>query len=265
VKIFDYTPDYYVEKKWLANILSHVSGDLSVVIRDQADQPTPESKYISIITSTEKHNYIPIDDLYNDNCLGVFMNYAPIRGDSYQIDNFYKHSKLHHLPLGYHKDFPVKKPWLTPPVHEREFDVCFWGQYDPYRRLDFVRACESIAAKYKTSFKFYTGWNNGASAQEYAHILENSVIALVPWGSASRNSFRFWESYYSDCIILCNEQYNTWYNKMNYFTCKDDWSDIEEQIDLILRNKMMISISNSVENLLDEKEVAQYIMGVICQ
>lgn len=260
MKKIDYTPDYYVEKKWLNSILDNlVKENITVVIRDKEEHELPNEKYITIITSTEQHNYYPTKELEDSNCKGVFMHYAPINGDSYQIDNFYKHPKLHSIPLGYHKDFPLKNIGDLKIAPEREIDVCFWGQYDPYRRTDFLRACERIKDRYNTSLRFYTGWNKGWSPESYAECLENSVIALVPWGSASRNSFRFWEAYYSGCIIICNTQYKTWYDWNNYYPVKDDWSDLEENIDLILRNKIFIDLHNSIEVIINDKIVAKYI------
>lgn len=264
--ILDYTPDYYVEKKWLSNILGHLKDQQeTVIIRDRNEIGLPKTPYISIITSTEIHDYIP-PELKDGNCLGVFMNYAPIMGDSYQIDNFYKHPKIHNLPLGYHKDFPVPPYENIPFLEDRKTDVFFWGQHDPYRRNYFLEACNRINNPETTSLRFYNGWANGWKQEEYAEGMLNSKIALVPWGSGSRNTFRFWEAYYSGCVIICNAQYKTWYSdKINYFTCKDDWSDLEYWIDHIKKNIYWIDLHNSTEPLFTEKSVAKYIRGVICQ
>ncbi len=263
--VFDHTPDYYVEKKWLSNILGYLKNrQEKVVIRDQNEVKLPETPYISIITSTEKHDYTP-PELENDNCLGVFMNYAPIQGDSYQVDNFHKHPKLHNLPLGYHKEFPVPKHKDIPFLEDRTTEVFFWGQYDPYRRKDFLGACNRIN-KDSNNLRMYNGWGNGWKQEEYSAAMLNSKIALVPWGSASRNTFRFWEAYYSGCVIICNAQYKTWYSdKINYFVCKDDWSDLEDIIDHVKKNLYWIDLNNSTEPLFTEKSVAKYIEGVICR
>lgn len=265
--IYDYTPGYYVEKKWLARILQNLAHINHVaIIRDDKEPAFPDRPYISIVTSTERHNYIP-PETEDENCLGVFMNYAPIMGDSYQIDNFFKHPKIHNLPLGYHKEFNAPEYKDIPFLEDRPIDVCFWGQYDPYRRQAFRDACYEVESmNLKSDIVFYNGWNNGYGPQKYAECLKNSKIALVPWGSASRNTFRFWEAYYSGCVIICNAQYKTWYSdKINYFTCKDDWSDLEYWIDHIKKNIYWIDLHNSIEPLFTEKSVAKYIEGVICR
>lgn len=266
VKVIDCTPDYYVEKKWLSNILRHLRDlEETVVIRDSGDSPMPKTPYISIITSTEKHDYVP-PELEDENCLGVFMNYAPIDGDSYQVDNFIKHPKIHNLPLGYHKGFIVTPQKNLPFLADRETDVFFWGQFDPYRRQDFLYACNRVYSRQNTDLRMYNGWGQGWSHIEYCGALLNSKIALVPWGSASLNTFRFWEAYYSGCIIICNSQYKTWYSdKINFFTCKDDWSDLEYWIDHVMKNMHWIELNNYTEKVFTEKDVAEYIRKVICQ
>lgn len=268
VKVIDCTPAYYVEKKWLSNILGHLRDLEEVaVIRDEHSKASisPDQTYISIITSTEKHDYIP-PEIEDSKCLGVFMNYAPIVGDSYQVDNFFKHPKIHNLPLGHHKEFIRTPHNKLPFIEERETDIFFWGQFDPYRRQDFLNACNKIYSRPKTNLRMYNGWGNGWSQKEYSECLLGSKIALVPWGSASRNTFRFWEAYYSGCTIICNAQYKTWYSdKINFFTCKDDWSDLEYWVDHIMKNMHWIDLNNSTEKMFTEKDIAEYIRKVICQ
>jgi hypothetical protein len=78
VKVIDCTPDYYVEKKWLSNILGPLRDlEETVVISDQHDffSIGCDEKYISIITSTEP-KIIPI-------------NYKIVKG-YYTVDISYK-------------------------------------------------------------------------------------------------------------------------------------------------------------------------------
>lgn len=267
MKITDYTPDYYVEKKWLGEILKNLEDiETSCIIRDQKEVELPKEKYISIITSTEQHNYTP-PEYTDDNCIAVFMNYPPVKEgfDAYDTNGLLLDDKMHALPLGYHKDFdrgfPIKK------MEDREIDVCFVGQLDPYRRRDFYNECVNISKiqGLKTFFHFYEGWNKGFSMAQYQEILNNTKIALVPWGSASRNTFRFWEAYYSGCTIFSYHQYRTWYNQKDENSVLFGERFFYSDGFLYSKSWMLQRIRNNFDFKIDftEQTVSEYIRKVI--
>lgn len=265
MRVIDTTPDYYVEKAWLASIAAHLeTWDITMLIRDQ-NMPSewPKEKYISIITSTEKHDYLPYETVY-ENCLGVFMNYGPceLYKNPYDVDMLAKVDKLYNIPLGYHKGFC--EPLNNNDKSRRPIDVTFWGQYDPYRRANFYNACMALKPLYNTSFLFYDGWGKGPGHNEYQLMLDHSKIALVPWGSASRNTFRYYESYFSGCVVICNEQYDTWYKNPNEIICKDDWSDLQFVVEKTLNNyDVSKQMCNDYCCEIDEWAVAKYIWDTI--
>lgn len=55
--------------------------------------------------------------------------------------------------------------------------------------------------------KFATGY----TPTEYAEILNNTKIALVPEGYISNVSYRFFEASRAGCIVIVCEQLNSWY------------------------------------------------------
>lgn len=243
----DKTPDYYVEKEMLLNIFLNlkdkISDDYTLFVKCHSQEPIKsDGPYAVIITSSETHKHVPIQEIKDDNCFAILMHYPPIKGDSYDINNFVKHEKLHHIPLGPTTKFIESALNITHEDIEKDIDVCFIGQFDPYRRSDFYNACEEFAKKTKLStfFEFYNGWNKGFSANKFAELMARSKIALVPWGSASRTTFRFYEAALSRCNILCNKQYECNFSFLYKYTEteNDEWNplNIERQCRKILES-----------------------------
>jgi hypothetical protein len=206
VKLINNLPIEYVENKTCKKIYENLNGklDCSLVVRNwQSDPVDINEKHIVLITSAEGHTYIP-PEVKNENCLGVFMHYYP-KKEQYNPSDFVRTPKLYPLQLGctdFFQDGEIK------PLKERKFDCCFIGQLDPYRRMPFfdcVRVFSSIEG-YNNNIAFYQGWNNGYSGEEYSKIMRDSKIAFVPWGSASLDTFRFYEAARSGCIIVSSPQ-----------------------------------------------------------
>jgi len=206
VKYENITPDYFVERPFCQEICDNLSekiGDDTLMLVRGWDQPPPfphEQKYVSIVTSAEGHQYIP-PEREDPNCLGVFMHYYPKTSLEHQYDptDFVKLEKVYPLPLGTTKFF---KGDNHVPFLDREINVSFIGQLDPYRRVDFFTEVNKVANAVDGSvFHFYEGWNKGVG-DKYSEIMSNTKIALVPCGSASLDTFRFYEACKSGCIVL---------------------------------------------------------------
>jgi hypothetical protein len=205
MKYENITPPDYVERKFCEQIhiclQDRISDDVLLTVRGWEQAPTfPQQKYISIVTSAEGHQYVPIER-DDPNCLGVFMHYYPKPSveAQYNPESFLKLDNVYPLPLGETKFFEGNN--LTP-ILQRPIDVAFIGQFDPYRRVDFHSAVIECSKKIDNSvFHFYEGWNNGVGAK-YSEIMSNTKIALVPCGSASLDTFRFYEAARCGCIII---------------------------------------------------------------
>ena len=175
----------------------------------------PKGNYIVLITSSEGHKYIPKEQ--NDpNCMGVFMHYPPVEGDVYTNKSYTRIDKLHHVHLGCKAGF---KGVGSKPIKDRKYDITFIGQLDPYRRIEFYNFCEivkSVLSKNSLAIHFYNGWNKGFGEDKYSEIMSNTKIALVPSGSASLTTFRWYEAYKCGCSVISEGIYEE--DKMNGFS-----------------------------------------------
>ena len=183
---------------------NYLDDNYTLVARCWENEKSPPSgKYVVIITSCEQHNYLP-PEKDDPNCLGVFMHYYPTE-EPYNPKLEYK-NKIFPLHLGTKNGF---EPYGLTPMRERKHSVGFIGQFDPYRRVEFKKFAMACAARYKDSLiHFYNGWNNGIGTSGYSSLMGEIKIALVPCGSASLNTFRYYEAMSSGCVIIGQEQYN---------------------------------------------------------
>ena len=74
------------------------------------------------------------------------------------------------------------------------------GQFDPYSRVHFKNSVSELeGAGHQSKVLWYNGWNNGEPIDDYCSVMNNTKIALVPTGSASYESFRFFEAAQAGC------------------------------------------------------------------
>lgn len=265
------TPDFYVERNSCLEIFNHLrdkfDDSISLCVRNWDNENNfNNKKRIVIVTSAEGHKYIPSDQL-DPNCLAVFMHYYPKLDTQYQFSSsfFLNVPKVFPLPLGSTSFFkcPIVKNY-----HDRMYDFSFIGQLDPYRRMPFYHAVMNIRDKYNCFVQFYDGWNNGVGGEKYSQILSDSKIALVPFGSASLDTFRFYEAAESGCILLTDRQNNyPFMEKSTHIVC--EWGKLEIYLDNILRSNAASDMSNSTrlfwEKYLSPEACAKYIISKVIE
>lgn len=217
----------------LAKILTH---DYSFVIQVW-NQEIPSTKYpkILILTSDEMHG-IP-QQLNNKDVVHIFKQYAPMSKikDNRSTLNI---KGVTPIPLC-HLSGVIKKDI---PIMDREFDWCWLGQFDPYSRVDFREAIDKLSnvegLKYRSLW--YEGWNNGISKQEYSDIINNSKIVFAPTGSASLETFRFFEGLMCGCFVISIFQpYTKFYSLAPYMPVQN-WSNIIECTKYVLGNENLM-------------------------
>jgi len=183
---------------------SYLGDDYSLVCRDWKQVCVPSrKKYVTIITSSKQHDHIP-PEKDDPNCLGVFMHYYPTETP---YDPTLKYiQNVYPLHLGTKAGF---FPASYRTMQKRKYSVGFIGQFDPYRRVEFKDFAMACSARYMDSFvMFYNGWNKGLTTTEYVNIMRETKIALVPCGSASLNTFRYYEAMASGCIVVREKLYS---------------------------------------------------------
>ncbi len=264
-RVVNLLPSHYMETRTCQEICEllapQLPPDIKIVIRSWEAENTCQDKHISIITSAEAHTYVP-PEVNKSNCVASFMHYYP-KTFAYDPNQsaFIGLPKLYPLPLGTISAFKAPK---YVPIKERKYDCCFIGQLDPYRRSDFFNAVANLAENPRNYIHFYKGWNKGFSSEIYAEILSQSKVALVPCGSASLDTFRFYEAAECGCaIVACQQNPYEFITSSFYVNVKDnDWSLASRLIDLgddvlqDLSNKTL----NAWENNLSPQASANYIL-----
>lgn len=229
------------------NLKDHFDDNVVLVARMWQQEYTIDKnkKFIVIITSAEGHRYIPPnEEIFNENCLGIFTHYYPKSvmnvGDQFNPNGFLKVKKTHQLPLGTAK-FTGNSDI---PILERKYDVTFIGQLDPYVRYDLYSAVQKYKPGPNDNFMFYEGWNKGLGHEAYSEIMSNTKIALVPCGSASLDTFRFYEACQAGCIILTIKQNNYDFMSGSPHIEIPAWYSFREYADYLLNDPdKMVKIS----------------------
>lgn len=238
INLIPNNPDVHVYKKAVEILANKLDRDFSFVLQVWSDQ-TPETKYpqILILTSDETHK-IP-HQINNKNVAYIFKQYTPMFNinDPISINTI---PKVFALPLCQLDGFYD----LNIDIHQRAIDWCWMGQYDPYRRQDFKYAVD-IASNLnglKYAKMWYEGWNNGMKINDYCTIMNNTKIALVPCGSASFETFRFFEAMMCGCVVLSIKQPSVdFYKDAPYIEINNWINDIEQQIIETLSNNNLLS------------------------
>lgn len=273
MKYQNITPPDYVERKFCEEIFYHLdeyyNDDILLLVRawDQTP-PFPSQRYISIVTSAEGHTYIP-EEKDDPNCMGVFMHYPPKTSLKHQFstDDFLTPNNVYPLQLGETKFF---KGHPRIPINQRPIDVSFVGQFDPYRRADFYEVIKDGMADTidNSVFHFYQGWNNGIG-DRYSDIMTNTKVALVPCGSASLDTFRFYEAAKAGCIIICPPQNNYDFMEDAPYIPIPSWGILKHILEIVLRDEKLLyrrslKTRNFWEEHLSPEAASFYIQEKLC-
>lgn len=263
MKIFNQTPDT-CERSHIEEIYSYLNkefnDDWGLYVR-RNNQPVFNlvTKYgICIILSAEGHSYLPPETKE----MPVFMNYlikkntapieitipkngiANINSSSpfyfFNPDNFVRSSNLFELQLGTTNWFTGTH---TKPINQRKYDFSFIGQFDPYTRYDFYQCASGLKGGF---IHFYEGWNKGLGPEIYSEIMSETKIALVPCGSASLDTFRFYEAMSCGCIVLSVKQNNYEFMKNSPHLQIPSWNTpiVEKYIQKLINSVTLQQLSN---------------------
>lgn len=252
---------------YLNSILDNKWG-LYVRQHNQSEQTIETDRAIVIIISAEGHAYIP-PEINSEKVDAVFMHYLKKKNSKFPYffhpGNFDRVAKLFELQLGTTKWFSGDNKIE---IKNRKYDLSFIGQYDPYTRTDFYHALNNLSKKYNSKIHFYEGWNKGFGGKVYSEIMSDTKIALVPFGSASLDTFRFYEAMKCGCIVLTIGQNEYEFMKESPHIEIDAWKNLDMYLDDLLNDneKMHILSEKSYSfwhNNLSPWASAKYILSKI--
>ena len=228
-------PDTYVYQQAAEILCDTLQQDYSFVIQTWDGEKPAETKHpkVLISTSDESHN-VPVEAT-DDSYVHVFKQYVPMADMKNPVSILHEwKNKVTPLPLCSLEGFDPQPVG----IHERSYDWSWMGQFDPYTRVNFRNAVVNLETKgHASKVLWYEGWNNGNPIEEYASVMSNTRIALVPNGSASYESFRFFEAAMAGCVIVSQQMpVIPMYNVAPTITVDNNWSNLPEVIDMILQN-----------------------------
>jgi len=233
INLIEQNPDSYVYQEAVEILSKKLKNDYSFILQVWNHEMPKETKYpkILISTSDEAHN-VP-DQTQDDSYVHIFKQYAPMGTptDQTSVKNI---NRVSPLPLGCLEGFASQDI----PITKRTRDWSWMGQFDPYTRVNFRQAVDRLHGErpnYNSHVLWYEGWNNGDAIDSYCDVMNDTKIALVPIGSGSKESFRFFEAMCAGCIVINVGMPQTpMYNAAPAFPMDAGWAELTRTVDFIL-------------------------------
>ncbi len=257
---FSFLTDCHWERDYLGAVVRSLkqsyalsSTPMTFVLTPNADAiPEAGENVVVILISDEKHA-IP---RYHNDVRIVFKQYVP----SVLAPN------VHPIPLGCMNGFP---DLAVKSLNDRQIDFSFVGYLHESRR-DFAGALRAACEKEK--FSCHIGITpqpaTGMPVGDYAHILNNTKVALCPSGAASPESFRVFEAARAGCVVLTSPKPRTWFYDRFPGIQIESWQGLDKALALLLSDtRVLEALQNKHlewwENTCSPGVVARYIEALV--
>lgn len=234
INLIPENPDVHIYAKAVELLTQRLEDDYSFIINvwNKEMPDTTKHKRILITTSDEAHG--TPSQVNDDEYVHIFKQYQPMtnRDDPTSV---VVSDKVTAIPLCELEG--VENQNIS--ILERKYDWSWMGQFDPYRRVDFKMAIDSLKQnkELKSIVLWYEGWNNGEPTESYCDTVNQTKIMPIPRGSASLESFRFFEAMKCGCIPVCvNQPSVDFYRVAPYFSI-NSWAHVEEFIQSLVKQE----------------------------
>lgn len=200
---------------------------------------------------------------------------------TYSNSDLYDNKKIFPVPCGYscgcggyfgnsnweYDDKEKDKILLV----DREYDIFYSGQISP-NRIECIQNLSKIKDKFNSIVTLTEGFAKGYKLEEYYSLMQNSKIAIVPNGAVVPESFRYFEAFESNCIVISsfpiNTKYHNWFYNDSPAIFLKNWSELS--IELIsnllnLNNLKKYDILNKkyFEDNISTEGVSKYMLNII--
>jgi len=265
INLIEENPDCHIYAEAIEILCKKLKNDYSFILQLWDGEMPKETKYPRILISTSDEAHLIPTQVGDPEYLHVFKQYIPMK------DTIDKMSVIHldgisSLPLGHLEGFVDKNI----PVLERKYEWSWMGQFDPHARRNFrgaVAKLEQERPNYRNHVLWYDGWNNGVPLSEYCDVMNDTKIALVPTGSGSLESFRFFEAMRAGCVVLSvGMPHVAMYNVSPKIFMDQNWTSLNEAMDYLMsREEEMSYLSKSArvwyEYFCSPEKVADYMFN----
>jgi len=120
------------------------------------------------------------------------------------------------------------------PLNERTYDFFYSGQISN-NRLKCIESLNTLKNKFNSIVNVTDGFAKGYKLEEYYELMSNSKISIVPDGAAVPESFRYFESFENNCIVITtypnkDEIFNNWFYEDSPAIFLNDWTELTEDL-----------------------------------
>ena len=231
----------------------------------------PGKKNILIMLSDEAGIRPDIIDIHFDMIFRTYSN-----------KKLYDDKKVFAVPCGFSCSYGNcfgKNDWIYNDMEkpktklvDRKYDIFYSGQMSP-NRVYCVNTLNNLKNNYKAIVNVTPSFAKGYELDEYYMLMQNSKIAIVPNGAVVPESFRYFEAFESNCIVISSfpvhiDVYNNWFYHDSPAIFLKDWSQLtKELIDSLLTvenlEKYQIANRKYFDNNLSTNAIAKYILEKI--
>jgi len=265
INLIEENPDCHIYAEAIEILCKKLKNDYSFILQMWDHEMPARTKYPKILISTSDEMHGVPTQIEDSSYVHIFKQYAPMGTptDQTSVKNI---NRVSPLPLGCLKGFSSQDI----PITKRTRDWSWMGQFDPYTRVNFRQAVDRLQGErpdYNSHVLWYEGWNNGDAIDSYCDVMNDTKIALVPIGSGSKESFRFFEAMCAGCIVINAGMPQTpMYNTAPAFPMDAGWADLTRTVDFILgrEEEEMLYLSKTArvwyEHFCSPESIADYML-----
>lgn len=234
INLIPNNPDVHVYAKAVELLSERLDEDYSFVINVWSQEMPDTTKHKRILISTSDEVHKTPKEAEDERYFHIFKQYHPMV-DMSNPSSLIKSNKVTALPLCELEGIEDQNI----PILERKYDWSWMGQFDPYKRADFKKSIDQLSQNDQLSSKvlWYSGWNNGDSTENYCDVVNQTKIMPIPRGSASLESFRFFEAMKCGCVPVCVNQPEVDFYKIAPYFSISSWDQIQDFMQNIVKQE----------------------------
>jgi hypothetical protein len=197
---------------------------------------------------------------------------------TYNRKPLYDDKKIFAIPCGYslcnnlsyNKSSFAKTEYI--PLSERKNDIFYSGQMTSEDRQKCGYKLNEISRdKYNCIINYTPRFADGYKLDDYYKLMSSSKISIVPKGAVIPESFRYFESFKCNCIVITtypinDNNYKHWYNEKSPAIFLNDWNELTDNlIDRCLNNINLYEKKNKeyFDEFISPTAVYKYILKKI--
>ena len=191
---------------------------------------------------------------------------------TYNRRDLYDNVKIFPIPCGYYSKNDDVENSEVKLLKDRKYDMFYSGQQAP-NRISAIQNVNKIKDNFNSLINVTDGFAKGYTSDEYYNFLRDSKIAIVPNGAVVPESFRYFEAFRTNCVVITSyptysDQFNHWFYENSPAIFIRDWNELTiEMVENILKEENLNKYDSLNKEYFDRcispKGVSNYMMNVI--